>query len=245
MNVAPTQSQVLTSLRTFLLAVLPTGVEVIAGDQNRVAEPDGDNFVVMTPLRIDRLRTNVDTSADVRFTGSIATNQMTVTAVAFGSIAVGAQVFGTGVTDGTKITALGTGTGGTGTYTVSIPQTLTSRTLASGAKDLEQGAQIDVQLDFHTKPSDFSAADLAQTVSTTLRDEWGVEQFASQNPNYGVSPLHADDPVQRPFINEAQQYEWRWVVEAMLQADQVVSVPQQFADSVNVELVSVDAEFAP
>ena len=47
------------------------------------------------------------------------------------------------------------------------------------------------------------------------------------------------------IINDQQQYEWRWVVEAMLQANQVVSVPQQFADQVTVEIISVDASYPP
>jgi hypothetical protein len=53
------------------------------------------------------------------FTASIATNQLTVTAVASGTLAVGMTVRATGVPDGTTITARGTGTGGTGTYTLS------------------------------------------------------------------------------------------------------------------------------
>jgi hypothetical protein len=86
---------------------------------------------------------------------------------------------------------------------------------------------------------------MAQTVSTLMRDAFAVEQFAAQEPNYGVVPLLADDPRQRPFINAEQQVEWRWSVEAMLQANQVLSVPQQFADSASVDLVSVDAAYPP
>ncbi|MBR8367372.1 hypothetical protein KDW55_29060 [Burkholderia sp. AU19243] len=53
------------------------------------------------------------------FTGSISGNTLTVSAVASGTLAVGQTVFGTGVANGTTISALGTGTGGTGTYTLS------------------------------------------------------------------------------------------------------------------------------
>lgn len=58
---------------------------------------------------------NVYTSAV--FTGSIdATGLLTVTAVASGTIVVDQLLTGTGVPTGAKILALGTGTGGTGTY---------------------------------------------------------------------------------------------------------------------------------
>jgi len=63
-------------------------------------------------------------------TGSYGT--MTVSAVASGALAVGQTVSGTGVTAGTVITALGTGTGGTGTYFVSPSQTASSTTVSAG-----------------------------------------------------------------------------------------------------------------
>ena len=50
-------------------------------------------------------------------TGSVSSTTLTVTAVGFGApIVVGMYVDGTSVTDGTYITAFGTGTGGVGTY---------------------------------------------------------------------------------------------------------------------------------
>jgi len=52
-------------------------------------------------------------------TGGSSSSTLTVTAVGFGApIVVGMFVDGTSVTDGTYITALGTGTGGAGTYTL-------------------------------------------------------------------------------------------------------------------------------
>lgn len=71
------------------------------------------------------------TIAAASVTASIAATTMTVTAVASGTLVVGQEITGTGVTDGTYITALGTGTGGTGTYTVSNSQTVTSRTITA------------------------------------------------------------------------------------------------------------------
>ena len=52
-------------------------------------------------------------------TGGSSSSTLTVTAVGFGApIAVGMYVDGTSVTDGTYITAFGTGSGGVGTYTL-------------------------------------------------------------------------------------------------------------------------------
>jgi dihydroxyacetone kinase DhaKLM complex PTS-EIIA-like component DhaM len=63
------------------------------------------------------------------FTGSIATTTLTVTSIASGSLALGQTIQGAGVTTGTIITALDTGTGGTGDYDVNKTQTVGSSTL--------------------------------------------------------------------------------------------------------------------
>ena len=68
-------------------------------------------------------------------TGSIAATTLTITvAPTTGSFAIGQPIYGTGVTAGTLITALGTGTGGTGTYTVSASQTVSSTTITAGGE---------------------------------------------------------------------------------------------------------------
>ena len=66
------------------------------------------------------------------FTGSMATTTLTVTALLSGApIVVGMYVDGTSVTDGTYITAFGTGTGGTGTYTINQSVTASSTTMTA------------------------------------------------------------------------------------------------------------------
>lgn len=61
------------------------------------------------------------TSASIT-SGYIATTTLTVTTVT-GTLRIGQVLTGVGVTAGTTITAFGTGTGGAGTYTVSVSQT--------------------------------------------------------------------------------------------------------------------------
>lgn len=67
------------------------------------------------------------------FTGSIAGTTLTVSAMdsGSGSLYVGQKLSGTGITAGTKISAFGTGTGGTGTYTVSASQTVGSEAITA------------------------------------------------------------------------------------------------------------------
>jgi hypothetical protein len=62
-------------------------------------------------------------------TGDISGTTLTVSAVTSGTLVVGQTIQGSTVTAQTIITALGTGTGGVGTYTVNNSQTVTSRTL--------------------------------------------------------------------------------------------------------------------
>jgi hypothetical protein len=64
-------------------------------------------------------------------TGSIATTVLTVTAISTGALSVGQTISGAGVTAGTLITSLGTGTGGIGTYNLSVSQTVASEAITS------------------------------------------------------------------------------------------------------------------
>lgn len=65
------------------------------------------------------------------FTGAIAATTLTVSAVASGELAVGQAISGVNVLPGTVITALGSGVGGTGTYTVNQSQTAASATITT------------------------------------------------------------------------------------------------------------------
>jgi hypothetical protein len=58
-----------------------------------------------------------------------------------------------------------------------------------------------------------------------------------------VAPLLADDPRQMPFVNDQQQTEFRWVLDVQLQVNQIVAVPQQFADAATVNVVNVEEAY--
>lgn len=98
-----------------------------ANNATRRTDKAGDYVGEASFLRMTTDR--FDSSAVV--TGTISGTTLTVTAVTSGSLAVGRLIKGTGIAEGTLITALGTGTGGTGTYTVAVRGQATSQTVAS------------------------------------------------------------------------------------------------------------------
>ncbi len=74
---------------------------------------------------------NESTTSGAAFTGSMSGTTLTVSAVASGALAVGQTVVGGTAETGTVILALLSGTGGTGTYTVNISQTVSSASMIS------------------------------------------------------------------------------------------------------------------
>ena len=81
----------------------------------------------------NRYTWRISTPSSALFTGSISGTTLTVTAVSSGTIGISQALFGLGVTNSTVITALGTGTGGVGTYTINQSQTVTSTLMNSAA----------------------------------------------------------------------------------------------------------------
>ena len=235
-----TESNIFATLRTFLLSILPAGVEVIKGQDNRVGEPEGTDFVVMTPTMRKRLAFNVDTYTNNAFTGSISGTTLTVTEVQAGSLIIGTQVFGVNVAANTVITAFGTGMGGVGTYMVSISQTVASDVLNAGTANAEQYTQISIQLDVHGP----SSGDNSQVIATLFWDQDAFQVITTQG--FDIAPLYCSDPRQIPFINAEQQYEDRYVIDIELQANPIVQTPIQFADELELGplgIVNVTAEY--
>lgn len=233
----PTQDQIFTALRDFLVDIMPVGMPIRQGQLNKVAEPSPGDFIIFWLINTPRISTNEDFYSDGVFTGTIGGSTMNITAANPNftqSLQVGSSIFGVNVAVGTKITALGSGTGGIGTYTVSPSQTVGSETLAAGVETLDQAFDYVVQVDVHGPNS----IDNANTISTLFRDEYGVEFFV--NTGFPVCPLYADDPVQVPFQNAEQQWETREIVTAHMQVNFTVTVPQQFFDEIDITLINTD-----
>lgn len=83
------------------------------------------------------------------------------------------------------------------------------------------------------------AQDWAVILSTVLRTPYTCEQMAD------VQPLYASDVTQFPLVDGEQQYEERWRFDAVMEYTPVVSLAQQSARSLVLDLVSVDAKYPP
>lgn len=135
------------------------GLHTISGGDYLIAVCKGDVYVVnstFTAVHIGSLNTTTglvsitDNSQNVmivdgayrytwrisnpssaEFIGSISGTTLTVTRMKSGTITAGQQILADGIADETIITALGTGTGGVGTYVINNSQTLTSTSISS------------------------------------------------------------------------------------------------------------------
>jgi hypothetical protein len=163
-------NDILEQVRQFLLAVLPSGVDAIQGQDNRVPEPIAGDFVVMTSMNFTELSTARETFQVQAGEGSLA---------------------------------------------------------------ILKPIQWKVQLDVH---GDNSASNAA-TIALAWKSAWAAA-FLDGTP---ITPLYADDPIQAPFMNAEEQYETRWTVTIYLQANPVLTMPQDYATSVGpVQLYEAD-----
>lgn len=113
-------------------------------------------------------------------TGAISGTTLTVSAVTSGTLKIGQTIEGSGVTDGTIITAFGSGSGGAGTYTVSASQTVSSTTiyalnwtvLPSTDGAFEGGGTVDISDNYfvYNKPQSqlWAASDLLSPITDSL-----------------------------------------------------------------------------
>lgn len=116
----------------------------------------------------DTLDGTVETAATTfSGTAAIAATVMTVSAVASGTLRVGDFIAGANVTAGTRIVAFGTGTGGTGTYTVDVSQTAASAAVTVPTVDTGYKFATSKAADASTTAGSL-AADGVLTVGATL-----------------------------------------------------------------------------
>jgi len=166
-----TKDAVVTALRAFILFALPTGVQVVEGQQNNVPLPNG-RVVVMTPL----MQTAMN-----------------------------------------------------------VPTTHYSANTVGKRSSVDWRVQLDVYGD--------NAEDAATMLATLLRSSVAFDWLADNG--YAIRPLYASDPQNMAFINDAMNYESRWMLEAHLNASPTISVPQQFAEHLSVGVVAADVRYLP
>ncbi len=114
-------------------------------------------------------------------TGSISTTTLTVSAVTSGQLGVGSEISGTGVTAGTYITALGTGLGGTGTYTVSVSQTVSSTTITG-----KFGQPLAIPYTWGAPQEGDGTASTPATASATVSVDMSTWTFTSGSSTFSV-----------------------------------------------------------
>jgi len=103
----------------------PTLIGLLATSSGRVTISDnGINAYIVDGTNRYTWRINTVTSAV--FTGSTSGTTLTVSSIKSGTIVVGQHFFAVGALQETVITALGTGTGGVGTYTLGLSQSIAS-----------------------------------------------------------------------------------------------------------------------
>jgi len=112
--------------------LVPTLVGQLNTNSGRVSITDnGLNVYIVDGS--SRYTWRISNPASAVFTGSISGTTLTVTLLKSGSLAVGQSLFGIGLASETVIIALGTGTGGLGTYTINLSQTIASEQMNTAA----------------------------------------------------------------------------------------------------------------
>lgn len=105
---------------------------------------------------------------------------------------------------------------------------------------LKQSTQVTMQIDCYGKQS----ADWAVILMTTLRSGYAAEFFTASG--FDMQPLYATEPNQLPLVTGEQQYQERWMFQAVLQTNPVTTLIQQFADQVGpINLIDVDVVYPP
>jgi hypothetical protein len=105
--------------------LVPTIVGQLGTTTGQVGITDNGTYVYITD-GTNRYCWRIGNPSNAVFTATISGTTLTVTAMTNGVITTGQSLFGLLVTPGTVITGYGTGSGGVGTYTLNISQTITN-----------------------------------------------------------------------------------------------------------------------
>lgn len=88
--------------------------------------------------------------------------------------------------------------------------------------------RIDIQVDFYGP----SAADQCRAVATVYRTPYAPPQFPT-----GIAPLYCSDGQQTAAVMGEQQYEDRWTLTASLQYNPAITLPQQSANTLAMNIL--------
>ena len=112
--------------------LVPTIVGQLTTSSGQVGITDNGINVYITD-GTNRYTWRINSPSSAVFTGTISGTTLTVTSITNGAITVGQSLFGINVAAETVITALGSGSGGIGTYTINLSQTISTAELMNSA----------------------------------------------------------------------------------------------------------------
>lgn len=87
--------------------------------------------------------------------------------------------------------------------------------------------RIDIQIDIYGP----TAGDISTALENVFRTSYACDQFPDN-----IKPLYASDSLQAPLITGEEQYESHWLLTATLQYNPTLTVPQQSATALAIDI---------
>jgi len=101
--------------------------------------------------------------------------------------------------------------------------------------DVSQSTGWTISVDCYGKDS----GNFARVLSMALRTPMACEAMP------GIAPLYADDAVQFPLVSGEAQYVERWRFDSVLHYNPTITLAQQSAIALAIDVVNVDATYHP
>ena len=84
-----------------------------------------------------------------------------------------------------------------------------------------------------------ASGDNTRVIETLFRSEYATA--ALEDMGFAVTPLYCDDPREAPFVNQEQQFEFRWTIDCHFQVQSIIGTPEQFATEIEVDTILANA----
>lgn len=97
-----------------------------------------------------------------------------------------------------------------------------------GTQDVARHTTYSYQVDCYGQ----LGPDVADIIAIAWRSLWGCDQLVGA----AVTPLYADEPQQLNVVNSENIYEQRFMLRLFAQVNQVVSLPQDFFNAIEVHV---------
>jgi E217 gateway protein gp29 len=245
------------SLFQLLFGILNTGLATIGQGTVFTVQnysPDQEGAVTIPTVYLYKVgadknwgypqRSGVQGAGAASFTGSITGNVLTVTAVASGALAVNQGLAGAGITN-LIITALGTGSGGTGTYYLNqaspLPVSLESMTSAGTYvyTETQQKASafraIALATQDPTNPNQLTASDIANLACYVLQSQTAIQTLEAQ----GVGILRIPEISNPYFVDDRERYEAAPAFDFQLTHKQIIVTGAPIISEEVLQVISV------